>query len=67
MIKACDCPCHEPGARILHFNPCCSTCPKCSQGFKLGLHEHIESCTVVPPRLMKRKWKPGDGNLPKKD
>ena len=25
----CTCPCHAPGARVMHVMPCCSRCPIC--------------------------------------
>ena len=58
-IIKCDCECHDPEASVIHFEACCDVCPKCKRGFVVGIREHIEGCTLSPPRLKrKRKRQP---------
>lgn len=36
----CNCDCHEPGAAVIHFMPCCEgVCPTCGEAYQ-GLEEH---------------------------
>jgi hypothetical protein len=44
-IVECDCPCHEPGANMLHITGCCQgSCKDCGKGFHSGLSQHIQAC-----------------------
>jgi len=41
----CTCPCHNPGAKIMHTMPCCTICPACGKNIRIGYNStHITFC-----------------------
>ncbi len=41
--RECECICHDPSCRAIHFAPCCSMCIICGRNIDGDMNEHIQN------------------------